>query len=185
MNNIKPTLILTLITTLIAALLIVTSNFVKIDDSVLSSILKEKCVMLSGEGEYKIVADWLEAGYAVEKPKAVQKLILKDDGTVLLQVVADGYAKEGLNLLVLMNKDGSVENFLIAEMGETPGLGTKVNNPSYLENFMGKNSPVTIVKGAPKNDSEIAAITGATYSSKGVAKAINTAIEVYKEMGVK
>lgn len=181
---VKPTLVLTIITTIIAALLIVTSISLKSDESVLSEEMLEKCVLLMGKGEYHIVSDWIEEGYKIKKPEKIQKLIFKDDGTVAFQLTADGYAKDGLNMLVAMNADGSIKGISIISMGETPGLGTKVDNSSFLFNFIGADNPVSIVKSAPQNSNEIQAVTGATYSSRGVAKGINLAINTFKELGV-
>ncbi len=45
-----------------------------------------------------------------------------------------------------------------------------------------KANIVEIVKNAPAKDSEVQGVTGATYSSKGVAKAVNIAIETYKQL---
>lgn len=181
--NIKPTLVLTVITTIIAALLIIASINLKPDENVLSEQILEKCVSLMGEGEYQMIPDWLEAGYKIEKPKEIEKLILKDDGTLAFQLTADGYSKGGLNMLIAMNPDGSVKGVSIISIGETPGLGTKVNDNAFLEKFIGVNNSVTIVKSAPKNNSEVQAVTGATYSSKGVAKGINLALNTFKAMG--
>ena len=69
-------------------------------------------------------------------------------------------------------------------MTETPGLGTNVNEPEFLTRFTGIADDVVIVKKTPSADSEVEAVTGATYSSKGVAAAVNTAINVYAAMGV-
>ena len=76
---------------------------------------------------------------------------------------------------------GSVKGISVAGISETPGLGTKVNDSAFLDKFSGKNEAVSIVKTAPKNENEIEAVTSATYSSKGVAKAVNIAITAYSE----
>lgn len=182
--NIKPTVVLTVITAAISALLIVASISLKPDESVLSQGILEKCVLLMGEGEYRVVTDWVAEGYKTEKPEGIQKLIIKDDGGIAFQLTADGYAKNGLNMLVAMNADGSVKGISIISMSETPGLGTKVDDNGFLSAFVGAGRPVSIVKSAPGSSDEIQAITGATYSSKGVAKGINLAISTFKELGV-
>ncbi len=183
-SKIKPVLVLSLIMTIVSALLIVTYNLTYVDTSgILTDELKEKCVFLMGEGEYEIVTDWKAEGYAIEKPDEIQKLVKKSDGTVAFQIVADGYNKDGLDLLIAMNNDGSVMGVTIVSISETPGLGTKVDDVAFLDRFTGVDSEVTIVKKAPSSENEIEAVTGATYSSKGVAEAVNTAVSVYKEMG--
>lgn len=72
---------------------------------------------------------------------------------------------------------------------ETPGLGAKIkDDPSFRAEFVGKAadydaSPIfSIVKGgAPKDQQNaIDAITGATMTSKGLSKAIDTWLAAYK-----
>ncbi len=183
-SKIKPVIVLSLIMTIVSALLIVTYNLTYVDTSgILTDELKEKCISLMGEGEYEIITDWKAAGYAVDKPEEIEKLIKKTDGSVAFQIIVSGYNKNGLDLLVAMNEDGSVKGVEIVSISETPGLGTKVDNSEFLSSFSGADSEVTIVKKTPSANGEIEAVTGATYSSKGVAAAVNTALSVYREMG--
>lgn len=184
MKYIKPVLVLSLITTIVSALLIVTYNLTYVDTSgIITDELREKCVQLMGEGEYSIVTDWQAEGYAIEKPENIEKLIRKSDGTVAFEIVTSGYNKNGIDLLVAMNNDGTVNGVTIVSISETPGLGTKVDDDTFLSKFENLGESVTIVKNNPANEYEIEAAAGATYSSKGVASAINIAISTYKEMG--
>ncbi len=181
--NLKPAIVLSAVTTLISALLITTHNLTYVDTSgILTPKLEEKCVSLMGEGCYTIVPDWLEAGYAIEKPDSISKLILKDDGAAAFEIIADGYNKGGLDLLIAMNEDGSIKGIEIISITETPGLGSNVNDTAFLSLFQGISDKACIVKKTPGSPGEIEAVTGATYSSKGVAAAVNTAISVYGEM---
>ncbi len=185
MKYIKPVIVLSLITTIVSALLIVTYNLTYVDTSgIITDELMEKCVYLMGEGDYSIVTDWQADGYAIEKPENVEKLIKKSDGSVAFQIVTSGYNKNGLDLLIAMNDDGTIKGVSIVSISETPGLGTKVNDAAFLDSLAGIGDSVTIVKNAPANECEVQAVTGATYSSKGVAEAINIAIDTYREMGV-
>ena len=185
MKYIKPVIVLSLITTIVSALLIVTYNLTYVDTSgIITDELMEKCVYLMGEGDYSIVTDWKADGYAIDKPENVQKLIRKSDGTIAFQIVTSGYNKNGLDLLIAMNPDGTIKGATIVSISETPGLGTKVDDPGFLGRFVDLGETVTIVKNSPANEYEIEAAAGATYSSKGVASAINIAIDTYREMGV-
>lgn len=184
-SKIKPVIVLSLIMTIVSALLIVTYNLTYVDTSgILTDELKAKCVFLMGDGEYEIVTDWKSEGYNIEKPENIEKLIKKSDGSLAFQIVADGYNKDGLDLLVAMNNDGSVSGVAVVSISETPGLGTKVDNSEFLNRFSGAADEITIVKKAPSKENEIQAVTGATYSSNGIADAVNSAISVYREMGV-
>ena len=183
MSKIKPALVLALITVFISALLIVAHNLTYVDTSgIITEKLREKCVLLMGEGEYSMVTDddW-NSSFSYEKPEEISRVIKKNDGTIAYEIVVTGYSKNGLDLLIAMNSDGSVKGITVVGITETPGLGTKVNDSAFLDKFSGKKESVSIVKTSPKDDSEIEAVTSATYSSKGVAKAVNIAISTYSE----
>lgn len=183
-SKLKPVIVLAAIMTIVSALLIVTYNLTYVDTSgILTDELREKCVVLCGEGEYSIITDWKAEGYSADKPENVEKLIKKNDGAVLFQIITSGYTKNGLDLLIAMNNDGSVKGIEIVSISETPGLGTKVEDKDFLSGFSGVSEEITIVKKAPAADNEIQAMTGATFSSEGVADAVNIAIKTYREMG--
>ena len=180
-DNFKPTVVLTCVTTIVAVLLVVTHQFTYVDTSnVITDKLNSALIEVMGEGEYSIVSDWKE--YGAEKPDNVEKLIKKSDGSLAFEIVTDGYSKKGIDLVVAMNSNGTVKGVSVVSLGETPGLDTKVQNDSFLSQFKGKIDIVEIVKNAPAKDSEVQGVTGATYSSKGVAKAVNIAIETYKQL---
>lgn len=177
----KPTVVLTCVTTIVAILLVVTHQITYVDTSnIITDKLRSALTEVMGEGEYSIVSDWTE--YGAEKPENVEKLIKKSDGGLAFEIVTDGYSKKGIDLVVAMNGDGTVKGVSVVSLGETPGLGTKVQNESFLSQFIGKKGELSIVKNAPKNDSEVQGVTGATYSSKGVTRAVNIAIDTYGKL---
>lgn len=179
MEKLKPTLVLSVITTIVAALLIVTYNLTYSDTSnILTEKLKNACIDIYGEGEYEIVQDWKIAGYPIDKPENIQKLIKKSDGSLIFEIVVNGYAKNGIDIVVGV-ADGKVMGLSIVDIAETPGLGTKINDKKYLDKFINADGKVIVVKNSPQNDGEIQAITGATYSSNGVAVAVNIALDTY------
>ena len=185
MNKFIPMIVLTAITTIVALLLIATHAFTYVDTSgIITDKLMSACVEAMGEGEYTIVADWQADGYGIEKPDNVEKLIKKSDGSIAFEIITNGYSKNGLDLLVAMNADGSVKAVSIVSVTDTPGLGTKVQDGDFLAQFSGKSGQLSIVKNQPTSDDEIQAVTGATYSSTGVTKAANIAIEVYSQMNI-
>jgi electron transport complex protein RnfG len=180
LSDLMPIAVLALITAVTTVLLVVMERGIQADESVLSGTLKEKCIELMGDGEYKVVLDWVDAGYAIERPRGVAKLIINaDNDSVAFQVIVNGYNRDGLNMLIVMNGDGSVRDLMVYQNTETPQIGTKVNERSFLDNFVGRGEEVRIVRGASRNDNEVAAITSATVSSRGVAEAVNIAIHTY------
>lgn len=185
MNRFKPTIVLTAITSIVALLLIVTHIFTYVDTSgIITDKLMSACVEAMGEGEFVIVSDWHAEGYGIEKPDNVEKLIKKSDGSIAFEIITNGYSKNGLDLLIAMNSDGSVKAVSVVSVTDTPGLGTKVNDSSFLAQFSGKIGQLTAVKNQPKSEDEVQAVTGATYSSKGVTEAVNIAVEVYSQLNI-
>ncbi len=182
--NLRPTIVLTAVTTAVSALLIIAHNLTYVDTSgMLTEKLERKCTELMGNGKYTLVSDWPGAGYDIEKPDDVEKLILKDNGSIAFEIIADGYNKGGLDLLIAMSSDGSVSGIAVVSITETPGLGSNVNDSGFLSEFEGISGEAVIVKKTPSTENEIEAVTGATYSSKGVAAAVNTAVKTFAEMG--
>ena len=177
LKDFKPALILACITAAVTMLLVVMQSMTQTEEEGLSGRLRELCFEIIGEGDYTVQAD--VAGLS----PSVKKVITHDEsGTVAFQIVVKGYNRDGLDMLVVMNSDGSVNDLEIIRNTETPGIGTRVEDRAFLESFIGLSENTRIVKAAPKSDHEIAAITGATKSARGVSDAVNVAIEAYKEL---
>ncbi len=182
-NKIKPALVLAAIAAIVSALVIVTYNVTYVDTS---AVLTEKqaaaVVSIYGgsAADYSVVpeAQWTSAFAADEQLSRVTKVIKKSDGSLAFEVVVKGY-KEGYDILVGI-KNGAVAGVSVVSTGEeTANLGTKTASPQYLEQFKGISDNAVIVKSEPKADNEVQAVTGATYSSKGVASAVNIALKAY------
>ena len=78
-----------------------------------------------------------------------------------------------ITVMVAFTTDATVKQIKITEQAETAGLGTKiVSEASFQESFAG-------LPAADFTVSDIAAISGATISSKAVTAAVNAAIDAY------
>lgn len=121
--------------------------------------------MLFGKTESRVIE--LKCGY-----DDVQTIAVTPDKKTVIQVCTDGYAKDGINILVGIDENGAVSGIEFVSLGETPGLGSKVRDEAdFRKQFIGTTS-------APV---ELDAISGATFSSKGMKKAVETALSVYNE----
>ncbi len=60
---------------------------------------------------------------------------------------------------------------------ETPGLGARISETIFTDNF--KNKPITAVFKVKKDNGEVDAVSGATYSSRGVCSAVQQCIAAY------
>lgn len=64
---------------------------------------------------------------------------------------------------------------------ETAGIGTKIADPAYLEQYKGKSGQLEIVK-SDADQNQVNEITGATISSRAVANAVNLALQLFDEV---
>ena len=75
---------------------------------------------------------------------------------------------EYLKAYVAFNEDGTVAGVMFDDSSETKGLGTKISEPDYIQNFIGKDTT-----------DGVELIAGCTYSSKGAIEAVGKAITVF------
>jgi len=88
-----------------------------------------------------------------------------------------GYAGE-IVLMVGVQSDGTLNQVQVLSQNETPGLGSKIKESPFKDQFAGKGLAQTrwFVK---KDGGDMDAITGATISSRAVAEALRKGIEAY------
>jgi Na+-translocating ferredoxin:NAD+ oxidoreductase subunit G len=72
--------------------------------------------------------------------------------------------------------DGSIYNIIVLQHRETPGLGTKMAEPYFSKQFMGKNPSVFKLK-VKKDGGQVDAITAATVSSRAYCDALQRAFD--------
>lgn len=97
-----------------------------------------------------------------------------------LTLPAKGYAGDIL-LMIGVSPEGSVLGVRVLAHQETPGLGARGAELAFLEQFQGKNrAPLKVVK-PPSQEEGIQAITGATITTRGIARGVDKAFIFVKE----
>jgi electron transport complex protein RnfG len=91
-----------------------------------------------------------------------------NDSGYVITSIDQGYGGE-IKILTGFSKDGVLKDVLILEQKETPGLGTKVGDRNFLDQFVGLN-----------NVESVDTISGATISSSTVIRAVASALEQMK-----
>lgn len=169
LNRFRPPLVLTLICTIVSALLIIVYNATYVDTTgIITDALRTGLEEIYGTGNYTMLKN--DDG-TVLTYDGITSVIVSEDQKVSFEVIADGYAKKGIHVLIGVS-DSGIEGISFIELGETPGLGTNVrDNPDFIKQFLGINS----------DEYEFSALTGATYSSKGMKNAVSTALAAYNE----
>ncbi|MEG1548302.1 MAG: RnfABCDGE type electron transport complex subunit G [Clostridia bacterium] len=96
------------------------------------------------------------------------------------QVTTTGYHGD-IEVTVGLNTSGGVTGISVggASFSETPGLGAKVKEPNFTDQFTGLITPLAVVQDGGDVDS----ITGATRSSRAVANAVNAAAQYISTIG--
>ncbi|MTI95590.1 MAG: FMN-binding protein [Firmicutes bacterium] len=86
----------------------------------------------------------------------------------VVQYLGGGYSSAGINVLVGIDTAGAVTGVEIFAHSETPGLGDKIENPSWLQRFEGQDFETGI---------DVDNISGATASAQGVIGSVRNALE--------
>ena len=121
--------------------------------------------------------DFIKLDYT-EKDGIIRSVHKASNGYVI-ETVTEGYNDE-ITMLIGVDNNGTVTGLVALNAHETNGLGSKIlHDHVFLSKFLNKSGTFTIA--ADKSDvsgNEIAVdgITGATVSSKAVAKCVNAAV---------
>lgn len=83
-----------------------------------------------------------------------------------------------VKIMIGFNPSGVVENVVVLEQKETPGLGTKMAEDKFLKQFKGANLSTFNLK-VKKDGGEVDALTGATISTRAFCDAAQTAYEAF------
>lgn len=84
------------------------------------------------------------------------------------------------SIMVGIKPDGTLVNTSVLEHKETPGLGTKMMDPKFKDQFVGKNPATNKIK-VRKDGGEIDAITAATITSRAFCDAVMRAFNAYQK----
>jgi electron transport complex protein RnfG len=101
-------------------------------------------------------------------------------------VAVNSYSDEGFSgrveVMVGFLPDGTIHNTAVMAHKETPGLGTKMVEPSFKDQFKGKN-PKNFKLKVAKDGGEVDAITAATISSRAFTDAVDRAYKTFEKVG--
>ena len=95
-----------------------------------------------------------------------------------------GYTATQIQLMVGFLPDTSIQNISVVQQNETPGLGTKMKEPKFKDQFNKKNPEEFVLK-VKKDGGQVDAITAATISSRAFCDAVDRAYKSYQKKGGK
>jgi electron transport complex protein RnfG len=104
---------------------------------------------------------------------------------VLLTPVAPGGYSGAIDLLVAINRDGTLAGVRVTSHRETPGLGDaiEVERSDWVKSFAGRSLENPSAGGwrLRKDGGEFDQLTGATITPRAVVSAVRKALQYYRE----
>ena len=85
-----------------------------------------------------------------------------------------------IKLMVGFKPNGEIQNIVVLEQKETPGLGTKIKGEKFLQQFRNM-SPSTFNLKVKKDGGEVDALTGATITSRAFGDAVQMAFDEFEK----
>jgi len=155
---------------------------------------------------YNITKEPIAKQKRLEMIKAIKSVLpdgvtndpLKDKLTIDKRIVYVGKNKEGkvvgvafkcisnegyggkIEIMLGLKVDGTINAIQILSHAETPGLGAKIEQPWFKDQFKGRNLSNTKWK-VKKDGGDIDQISGATISPRAVTKAVYEGLLFYKK----
>lgn len=168
-NIIIPTVVLAIISTSIALLLALTYNLTGVGN-IGTGLSNEELL------EFASVIPNCEKLQSVDY-KSQEKDLLgvytnenKENLVLHIQTAGYGGKSSPIEALVGFNDDGTISSVKIVACPETPGLGTKIQDETYLENYVGISG----------NTDSVDTITSATISSTALKRGVDFALSQYE-----
>ena len=107
---------------------------------------------------------------------------------VIVGYAVNTYTSKGfsgkISLMAGFKPDGTIINISVLEQKETPGLGTKMMEPKFKDQFNDKN-PAEFALKVKKDGGPVDAITAATISSRAFCDAVQRAYNTLQKGGLK
>ncbi|MCU0358843.1 MAG: RnfABCDGE type electron transport complex subunit G [Cyclobacteriaceae bacterium] len=103
-------------------------------------------------------------------------------GMAIKTYSAKGYSGD-IWIMVGFTPDGTIQNIVVIDHKETPGLGSKMTSPAFVNQYIGKNPGKDNLK-VKKDGGTVDAIAGATISSRAYTEAVMRAYTTYIQSSV-
>jgi len=85
-----------------------------------------------------------------------------------------------IKIMVGFEPNGEIKNIVVLDQKETPGLGTKIKDIKFIQQYKNK-TPTSFNLKVVKDGGEVDALTGATISSRAFSEAVQMAYDVFVE----
>ena len=115
-------------------------------------------------------------------PEGVTEFYTADNDTGCVLTTETKSFGGTITVMVGIDPEGAVTGVMVTSHGDTPGVGTKAMEDTYLEK---QYNGITETQGAGniRDDSDIDQVTGATVSSNAIYQCVTTALNAYSKLG--
>lgn len=164
----KPVVVLTVICFVVSGLLGLTN-------SITAPIIEENARLAADAARIELLPEATDGFELVEgvEMEGVTEIYKAINGAgYTITSFSRGYGG-AVNLMFAFDKDGKIINLKVLSHEETAGLGSKIENPEFLQPFVGATEELT--------SSDIDMIGGATISSNAALDAANIARKAYNQ----
>ena len=102
-----------------------------------------------------------------------------DAGYVITTTDKDGYGGD-IQVSVGIQSDGTVTGVSFLSLSETAGLGMKAKEPSFYEQYVGKNPTKFAVSKDGGDGEQIDALSGATITTNAMTNGVNAGLAAFR-----
>lgn len=164
----KPVVVLTVICLVVSGILAAVNN-------ITSPIIAKNAALAADAARIELLPEATDGFDKVEDVdmEGVKEVYKAKNGSgYTITAFGKGYGGEVV-YMVAFDSDGKIVNLKVLEHAETQGLGSKIENPEFLEKFKGTDKDLT--------SDDINMISGATISSNASLKAVNNARKAFNQ----
>jgi electron transport complex protein RnfG len=111
---------------------------------------------------------------------AVQEVYAADNGSGYVMTVETTSFGGALTMMVGIDGEGAITGVKVTEHADTPGVGTKDQDPEYLAQYISKNA---LSSEDVKKEAGFNFITGASVSGTAIHKGVYAALAQYAALG--
>ncbi len=144
-EKIKPPLVLTIICIIACILLVLAYEATYVDNA---GVITDKMILgldeiYGSSNDFSILKN---ADDTVKTYDGVTSVLATANGLRAYEITTDGYNSGGLHVLVGFDENDKIKGIYILTISETPGLGTKVQDDTFLSQFIGLDESNLSVK---------------------------------------
>ena len=125
-------------------------------------------------------ADITEFASSSDGKAQVCDVYTADNGSGAVMTVKTTSFGGELTMMVGMDADGKITGVKVTDHADTPGVGTKDQDPEYLAQYQGMDA---LTSEDVKKEAGFSFITGASVSGTAIHKGVYAALEQFKALG--